>query len=415
MRSFCHALICQALIGLFAAVLLVMAISPALAQPGRQRLILKDGSYQEITKYEVKGDRVRFYSAERGEWEEIPENLIDWTATGKWNHDHRPGGEAETQPGAAANPNDPGLAEAAKIDAEERAELDAEAARIPVVAPGLRLPDETGVWGMDTFQDQPELVHVLQANGDLNRAREHSIIRANIVTSSGAKEVVRIEGANAPVQFHVDSPVFFVSLDAPQPARMMREWIVHHVAEPTIDGIAAEDAPFVGVLYCGLMMTARGPMVLEYNTRFGDPETQAILVRLESELLDALEACVEGRLNETEMRWKPGASACVVAASGGYPGSYTTGQPDQRTRRRGSRAGGRGFSRRHSAGRGELHHQRRPRAGGHSGGGVARSGPASRLRGNGQDSFRRHVLPAGHRASRTPAAIASCPRLPGSF
>jgi phosphoribosylamine---glycine ligase len=105
----------------------------------------------------------------------------------------------------------------------------------------------------------------------------------------------------------------------------MREWILHHVAQRTIDGIAAEDAPFVGVLYCGLMMTARGPMVLEYNTRFGDPETQAILVRLESELLDALEACVEGRLGETEMRWKPGASACVVAASGGYPGSYTTG------------------------------------------------------------------------------------------
>jgi phosphoribosylamine---glycine ligase len=105
----------------------------------------------------------------------------------------------------------------------------------------------------------------------------------------------------------------------------MREWIVNHIAQPTIDGIAAEDAPFVGVLYCGLMMTARGPMVLEYNTRFGDPETQAILVRLESELLDALEACVEGRLSETEMRWMPGASACVVAASGGYPGSYTTG------------------------------------------------------------------------------------------
>ena len=105
----------------------------------------------------------------------------------------------------------------------------------------------------------------------------------------------------------------------------MREWIVHHIAQPTIDGIAAEDAPFVGVLYCGLMMTARGPMVLEYNTRFGDPETQAILVKLESELIDALEACVEGRLSDTEMRWRPGASACVVAASGGYPGSYTTG------------------------------------------------------------------------------------------
>ena len=105
----------------------------------------------------------------------------------------------------------------------------------------------------------------------------------------------------------------------------MRDWVVNHIAQPTIDGIAAEEAPFAGVLYCGLMMTARGPMVLEYNTRFGDPETQAILVRLESDLIDALEASVEGRLSETGMRWKPGASACVVAASSGYPGSYTTG------------------------------------------------------------------------------------------
>ncbi|WP_158749107.1 phosphoribosylamine--glycine ligase [Acidobacterium sp. S8] len=107
----------------------------------------------------------------------------------------------------------------------------------------------------------------------------------------------------------------------------MSEWIMHHIVQPTIDGMATEDTPFVGILYCGLMMTARGPMVLEYNTRFGDPETQAILVRLESDLLDGLEACVAGRLSETEFRWRKGASACVVAASQGYPGSYTTGQP----------------------------------------------------------------------------------------
>lgn len=105
----------------------------------------------------------------------------------------------------------------------------------------------------------------------------------------------------------------------------MRDWLMHHVAQPTIDGMAAEDAAFTGVLYCGLMMTARGPMVLEYNARFGDPETQAIVARLESDLMEALEACVEGRLSEAEFRWKPGASACVVAASGGYPGSYTNG------------------------------------------------------------------------------------------
>ncbi|MGA2205825.1 MAG: phosphoribosylamine--glycine ligase [Terracidiphilus sp.] len=107
----------------------------------------------------------------------------------------------------------------------------------------------------------------------------------------------------------------------------MSDWILRHVAEPTIQGMAAEETPFTGVLYCGLMMTARGPQVLEFNARFGDPETQAILVRLESDLVDALEACIDGRLAETTLRWTPGASACVVASSGGYPGSYKTGFP----------------------------------------------------------------------------------------
>jgi phosphoribosylamine--glycine ligase len=107
----------------------------------------------------------------------------------------------------------------------------------------------------------------------------------------------------------------------------MTEWILHHIAQPTIDGMAAEETPFSGVLYCGLMLTARGPQVLEFNARFGDPETQAILLRLESDLVDALEACVDGRLAETELRWSPGASACVIASSSGYPGSYQTGFP----------------------------------------------------------------------------------------
>jgi phosphoribosylamine--glycine ligase len=108
--------------------------------------------------------------------------------------------------------------------------------------------------------------------------------------------------------------------------RAMQAWILEHIAQRTIDGMAAEDTPFVGVLYCGLMMTATGPQVLEYNARFGDPETQAIVPRMESDLVEALEACVEGRLSETEFRWKPGASACVVAASQGYPGTYENGK-----------------------------------------------------------------------------------------
>jgi phosphoribosylamine--glycine ligase len=106
----------------------------------------------------------------------------------------------------------------------------------------------------------------------------------------------------------------------------MRDWLVHHIARPVVEGMKAEGAEFKGVLYCGLMMTARGPMVLEFNCRFGDPETQPILMRLESDLVDALEASVAGRVSEGDFRWTRDASVCVVMASGGYPGTYDVGK-----------------------------------------------------------------------------------------
>ena len=83
--------------------------------------------------------------------------------------------------------------------------------------------------------------------------------------------------------------------------------------------------PFRGVLFLGLMMTDQGPRLLEYNVRFGDPETQAILVRLESDLADICEAMLAGTLSEVPIRWKSGSSACVVLASRGYPGQPLTG------------------------------------------------------------------------------------------
>jgi phosphoribosylamine--glycine ligase len=106
----------------------------------------------------------------------------------------------------------------------------------------------------------------------------------------------------------------------------MRDWLVHHIAQPVVDGMRAEGSDFKGVLYCGLMMTARGPMVLEFNCRFGDPETQPILMRLESDLVEALEASIEGRVSEGDFKWSQDASVCVVMASGGYPGSYEVGK-----------------------------------------------------------------------------------------
>jgi phosphoribosylamine--glycine ligase len=106
----------------------------------------------------------------------------------------------------------------------------------------------------------------------------------------------------------------------------MRDWLVHHIAQRVIDGMAAEDTPFTGVLYCGLMMTARGPMLLEFNTRFGDPETEAILPRLhDGELLAALEATVDGRLDQVQLAWRSEPAVTVIAASKGYPGTVQTG------------------------------------------------------------------------------------------
>jgi len=106
----------------------------------------------------------------------------------------------------------------------------------------------------------------------------------------------------------------------------MREWLLTHVARPVIAGMRAEDSAYRGILYCGLMMTARGPMVLEFNCRFGDPETQAILMRLESDLVEALEAAIEGRVSDGDFKWSADASVCLVVAAGGYPSSYESGK-----------------------------------------------------------------------------------------
>ena len=107
----------------------------------------------------------------------------------------------------------------------------------------------------------------------------------------------------------------------------MRDWLVNHIARPVVAGMKAEGSEFKGVLYCGLMMTARGPMVLEFNCRFGDPETQPILMRLESDLVEAIEASIQGRTSEGDFRWSPDASVCVVMSSGGYPGTFEAGKP----------------------------------------------------------------------------------------
>lgn len=96
---------------------------------------------------------------------------------------------------------------------------------------------------------------------------------------------------------------------------------------PTVAALKAEGRPFQGVLYFGLMLTPDGPKVVEYNARFGDPECQAVLSLLETDLLDIFLACRNGTLDHLNIRWKDGAACCLVLASGGYPGSYAKGLP----------------------------------------------------------------------------------------
>ena len=96
---------------------------------------------------------------------------------------------------------------------------------------------------------------------------------------------------------------------------------------PTVAALKAEGRPFHGVLYFGLMLTPDGPKVVEYNARFGDPECQAVLSLLESDLLDIMLACREGTLDQLDIRWKDAAACCLVLASGGYPGKYQSGYP----------------------------------------------------------------------------------------
>src|SRR3984885_9532006 len=131
------------------------------AQNLAKRLILKDGSYQLATKWEVKGDRVRYLSAERNEWEELPNSLVDWAATDKFAKDRAAGASAP---------------EAVELDKEIEAKRRAEEAKTPQVAPNLHLPDDGGMLLLDTFETQPQLVLLQQNTGEVKRNAKTNIL-----------------------------------------------------------------------------------------------------------------------------------------------------------------------------------------------------------------------------------------------
>jgi flagellar motor protein MotB len=177
------------------------------------RLILKDGTYQLVRKYEVVGDRVRYISIERsGDWEELPLDLVDWDATRKWERDHA----AQQEEASDA------MKEAAKIDKEETAEREEAKSRRPEVVKGLELPDEDGVFALDTYEGNPELVEMLPSELDPNAKAKHGLSTLNPL--AGSRASLELDGAHAKVHFHVNDPVLYLSLNARDDA----EQVVSH-------------------------------------------------------------------------------------------------------------------------------------------------------------------------------------------
>ncbi|MFN8006912.1 MAG: hypothetical protein U0V70_07810 [Terriglobia bacterium] len=167
--------------------------------PAYKRLILKDGSYQPISKYSIDGKLVRYLSTERHGWEELPYSLVDWAATEKY--------EQET-----AGARQVRMAKEAEEDALERGE---EEDRTPLVSPGLRLPPTGGVFLLDTFNGQPELVQLVQNGAEVNKNMPANILRAVINPVASSKRTIELPGLHARVQSHVSEPAIYVAVDSP--------------------------------------------------------------------------------------------------------------------------------------------------------------------------------------------------------
>jgi hypothetical protein len=189
------------------AVLLIACVPLLLAQARAKRLILKDGSYQPVSKWEIKGERVRYYSAERFMWEELPKSLIDWPATEKWNADREAGEARENK----------------RLSEEEEQARRLEEARSPQVAPGIRLPESGGVFLLDSFGGKPQLVELVQNGGELNKNTGKNILRAAINPISTSKMTIEIKGLRARVQSHLPGPAIYVNISQDEKAEQEAE------------------------------------------------------------------------------------------------------------------------------------------------------------------------------------------------
>lgn len=173
-----------------------------------------------VRTYEIVGDRVRYLSQERGDWEELPANLVDWDATRKWEANHATPGEE------SAPESSPAMKEAAELDKEEAVERAAERARTPEIVKGLELPDQDGVFVLDTYHGTPELVELAPTDVTARSRSWHGISVLNPL--AGARGGLELDGAHAKVHLHVNDPVFYLSLDASDDNVSVNDTVTYH-------------------------------------------------------------------------------------------------------------------------------------------------------------------------------------------
>jgi hypothetical protein len=189
-----HARLLLALVFAFALALVGLY---TVAQQNPERLVLKDGTFQPVTKWEIVGDRVRYYSAERYSWEELPKVLVDWPATEKYNQERRSQRTLST----------------IQLGHQEEADRLADEAKTPMAAPGIRLPDGGGVFLLDTFQNKQGLAELVQSGGELNKQMGKNILRAALnPLALSSKQSIELQGEHARVQSHVTQPDIFVNV-----------------------------------------------------------------------------------------------------------------------------------------------------------------------------------------------------------
>ena len=228
----------------------------------------------------------------------------------------------------------------AVLDSADEAEQSLKSGRFsfPVVVKADGLAAGKGVFVCETLAEALEAVDITMRTRTLGPAGDRVVVE-DCLQGEEASFMVLSDGVNVtPLVPSQDHKQIFEGDTGPNTGGMgaysmdgllsetTQQEVLDRIIHPTIQGMTAEGQPFQGVLYAGLMLTSDGPQVLEYNVRFGDPEAQVILPRMDSDLADLLEAATRGELVDREVSWRRGACVCVVVASEGYPGSYPSGR-----------------------------------------------------------------------------------------